>query len=126
MRAQREHLGPRGWRGALPPAPPPPAPIEADGDTTSTPAALAADLQGDFAEAQELLGKERNFGEMTKIQRASVRLLGWTKESWDEGEDDAPYQREWTSLSESEKRAAGNLGMDAQDFGPLEDMPEEY
>lgn len=50
-------------------------------------------------------------------ERAAVMLLGWDAKAWNDGDDTAPFERDWQlGLSAEQRKAAEALGLIADDF----------
>jgi hypothetical protein len=61
-------------------------------------------------------GMEKVWADMIPDERAAILCLGWTEETWDQGDDDSPYIRQWVQMSKEERRCAKVLGMNESDF----------
>ena len=61
---------------------------------------------------------------MTSAERDAVCNLGWTRESWDAGDDSTPFDTAWQMLSPAQKRAAELLSYSPRDFGGGDAAPQ--
>ena len=61
---------------------------------------------------------------MTSAERDAVCNLGWTRESWDAGDDGTPFDTAWQMLSPAQKRAAELLSYSPRDFGGGDAAPQ--
>ena len=61
---------------------------------------------------------------MTSAERDAVCNLGWTRETWDAGDDDTPFDTAWQKLSPAQKRAAELLSYSPRDFGGGDAAPQ--
>ena len=67
-------------------------------------------------EGAPAFGKE--WAELSPRERRACRTLGWSEESWEEG-DESPLEQAWEGLSRRQQTAATVLGYDEEDFeGP--------
>eukprot|EP00929_Paragymnodinium_shiwhaense_P040220 TRINITY_DN21012_c0_g1_i1.p1 TRINITY_DN21012_c0_g1~~TRINITY_DN21012_c0_g1_i1.p1 ORF type:complete len:1765 (-),score=380.49 TRINITY_DN21012_c0_g1_i1:121-5415(-) len=74
------------------------------------------------ASESSLLGKEKDWADMTAQERHAVATLGWTEQSWTDG-DTAAYYKAWASLSDAQRAAATVLGMTPEEFEePVEEI----
>eukprot|EP00929_Paragymnodinium_shiwhaense_P051776 TRINITY_DN25_c0_g2_i1.p1 TRINITY_DN25_c0_g2~~TRINITY_DN25_c0_g2_i1.p1 ORF type:complete len:1173 (+),score=392.10 TRINITY_DN25_c0_g2_i1:151-3669(+) len=89
---------------------------EEDGLVRDTPAGGDADAAaGEEGEDEVLLGKDKDWEELSPEERAAVQQLGWTESSWTEG-DSGAFEKTWQALTDAERKAATLLGLNPLDF----------
>ena len=69
-------------------------------------------------------GCDKEWSQMTSAERDAVCNLGWTRESWDAGDDGTPFDTAWQMLSPAQKRAAELLSYSPRDFGGGDAAPQ--
>eukprot|EP00929_Paragymnodinium_shiwhaense_P051356 TRINITY_DN2585_c0_g4_i1.p1 TRINITY_DN2585_c0_g4~~TRINITY_DN2585_c0_g4_i1.p1 ORF type:complete len:3465 (-),score=761.39 TRINITY_DN2585_c0_g4_i1:310-10323(-) len=77
------------------------------GTSNSAPAALP--------EEPQVLGKDKDWAEMSAEEQAAVQLLGWTESSWTH-DDFLRLDKPWLTLTDEQRAAAALLGLSAEDL----------
>ena len=63
-----------------------------------------------------LHGRDKMWSQMTVDEQMAVQGLGWSADSWDQGDDASPFERQWEEMQTEARRYSMLLGFDESDF----------